>query len=109
GFSRDFKPGPGADRPPFVVRRRAYLAAAPEFEGKPLPTGFGVAINPSTFENPVAQVPLGGRARVVIDASGIAPGNQPARDREYLILEEHLPAGASLVQGSVQSQAVHHQ
>ena len=39
----------------------------PELDGKVLPTGFGVAVNPTTFENIVSQVALGGKARVGLD------------------------------------------
>src|SRR5262249_11260859 len=50
GFTREF--GPDQDRAHRVawVERRAYLPAAPELDGKPLPVGFSVAVNPTTFE-----------------------------------------------------------
>ena len=37
------------------------------------------------------------------------PAGQPAWERDFLILEEHLPAGTTLVEGSVQSQAAYHE
>ena len=48
GFTRDF--GPDQDRAgrSALIRSRDVLAAEPELDGKPLPTGFGVAVNPET-------------------------------------------------------------
>ena len=66
-----------------------------------------MAVNARHFENTVTQVALGGRARVQIDAYRDQPAGQPAWERDFLILEEHLPAGTTLVEGSVQSQASH--
>ena len=107
GFTREF--GPDQDRRDrsFCVDRRVYLAAEPEFEGKPLPTGFGVGGQP-------ADVRERGRRR---SPSAAGPGSsstasryyrpgQPAWERDFLVVEEPLPAGATLVEGSVQTQAV---
>jgi len=107
GFTRDFSPPAGPARQPFAVRR-SYLASAPEFEGRPLPIGFKVAVNPSKFENPAGQLALGGRVRVEIEAAGRTTEDRSGRARPYLILEEHLPAGTSLVEGSVVSNAAYH-
>ena len=106
GFTRDFAPDQARVNRTALITRRAYLAAAPEFEGKTLPTGFGVAVNAASFANNVSQVALGGRARVEIDAARIYRTNQPDWERDFLVVEEHLPAGATLIEGSVQSQAV---
>ncbi len=43
----------------------------------------------------------------MIDASRYVPGGQPAWERDFLVVEEHVPAGATLVEGSVQSSAHH--
>ncbi|HEX8201838.1 MAG TPA: alpha-2-macroglobulin family protein, partial [Isosphaeraceae bacterium] len=107
GFTRDFKPDQDPANRPFVIQRRAYLAADPELDGKTLPSGFAVAPGTRPFENPVTQVALGRRARVQISAARSQPAGQPAWERDFLVLEEHLPAGATLVEGSVQSQASH--
>jgi alpha-2-macroglobulin len=105
GFTRDFGPDQNRAGRSFSILSRDALAAEPELDGKPLATGFGVAVNPEVFVNKVTQVGLGGRARVAIDASRVAPARRPAWERDFLILEDHLPAGATLVEGSVQSQA----
>ncbi|WP_145266692.1 tetratricopeptide repeat protein [Tautonia plasticadhaerens] len=107
GFTREF--GPDQDRRDrsFFVDRRAYLAAEPEFEGRPLPTGFSAAVNPQAFRNEVSQVALGGRARVEVSASRVHRSGEPSWERDFLVLEEPLPAGATLVEGSVQTSASH--
>ncbi|HEX8200475.1 MAG TPA: alpha-2-macroglobulin family protein, partial [Isosphaeraceae bacterium] len=105
GFTRDFKPDQDTANRAFIIGRRASIAADPELDGQVLPTGFSTAINPHTFENTVGQVPLGGRARVAIDAWRYGQAGQPDWERDFLILEEHLPAGTTLVEGSVQTQA----
>ena len=105
GFARDFKADQGRANRPFLVASRTYLAAGPTLDGKPLPTGFGASVAARHFENTVTQVARGGRARVRVDAARVQPTGQPAWDRAFLVLEEHLPAGTTLVEGSVVSQA----
>ncbi len=109
GFTREFGPDQAMPNRSFAVQKRVYLAADPEFEGKPLPTGFGVAVNAQYFENQVKQVAAGGRARVRIEMWQTRPSNRPAWEQDYLVLRETLPAGATLVEGSVQSQASHYE
>jgi uncharacterized protein YfaS (alpha-2-macroglobulin family)/TolA-binding protein len=109
GFTRDFGPDQDRANRSFLVHRRVYFPANPEYHGKPLPTGFGVAINPNHFENTITQLALGGRARVHIDSYRVVPQNQPAWERDFLVLEEHLPAGATLIEGSVQSNGSHYE
>ena len=105
GFTRDFaaeqKPANRVAR----VSRRVYYPAAPELDGKVLPTGFGVAVNPETFENVASQVALGGKAHVVITAHRNVPASTPEWERDFLIVEEHLPAGSTLIEGSVSTGA----
>ena len=107
GFTREFGPDQDQRNKNFYVYRRVYLAAGPEFEGKPLPTGFGVAVNPESFENEVTQVALGGRAQVQVTANRLTRSGEPGWERDFLVLEEPLPAGATLVDGSVQTGASH--
>jgi alpha-2-macroglobulin len=105
GFTRDFTPDQNRANRTAVIDRRVYFPAEPEFDGKALPTGFGVAVNPTTFENHVRQVALGGRARVSLNAYRVQPQNQPEWERDFLIVEEHLPAGVTLIEGSVRTSA----
>ncbi|HZW33519.1 MAG TPA: hypothetical protein VFF52_22560, partial [Isosphaeraceae bacterium] len=105
GFTREF--GPDQDRANRVawIERRVYSPAPPELDGKPLPLGFGVAVNPSTFENLASQVALGGKAQIAVTAWRNIPWNTPEWERDFLIVQEHLPAGTTLIEGSVRTQA----
>ena len=103
GFARDFAPEQNPDGKRFRIRERDYLPAEPELDGKPLPSGFSVAVNPTTFLNKVTQVAQGGRARVRIVPAIDVP--RPGQGREFLIVEETLPAGTTLIEGSVASNA----
>ena len=109
GFTREF--GPDQDQPDRVagIHRRTYLAADPVFEGKTLPTGFSSIVDGDSFENLVSSVPLGGRAQVVIDAWATRRSGQQTWEWDYLVLEEYLPAGSTVVEGSIQSQATHYE
>ncbi len=107
GFTRDFGPDQDRRSKSFAVRRRLYLAAEPEFEGKPLPTGFSAAIDPEYFRNQVEQIEFGGRARVEIDAYRTYQRGVANWEREFLVIEETIPAGATLVDGSIQTSATH--
>jgi uncharacterized protein YfaS (alpha-2-macroglobulin family)/tetratricopeptide (TPR) repeat protein len=108
GFTRDFGPDQARENRTALIWRRSYLAADPEFEGKALPSGFGVAVNANGFENHVRQVAAGGKARVVLDVTRNDRSNVPEWERDFLVVEEHIPAGTTLIEGSVQSQAVAH-
>jgi TolA-binding protein len=105
GFTRDFGPDQNRANRPAWVDRRVYWPAPPELDGKVLPTGFGVAVNPSTFENVITQVGLGGKARVGLVVWRNIPATTPEWERDFLVVEEHLPAGTTLIEGSVQTSA----
>jgi uncharacterized protein YfaS (alpha-2-macroglobulin family)/TolA-binding protein len=104
-FTREF--GPDQDRKNRVawIDRRYYQPAAPELDGKVLPVGFSVAPDQPTFENIASQVEVGGKARVVLAVGRHVPQNTPEWERHFLIVEDHLPAGATLIEGSVSTQA----
>ena len=105
GFTRDFGPDQDRANRPAWVDRRVYWPAPAELDGKVLPTGFGVAVNPSTFENVATQVALGGKARVGLTVWRNIPVTTPEWERDFLVVEEHLPAGTTLIEGSVQTSA----
>ncbi|WP_422927196.1 MG2 domain-containing protein [Singulisphaera sp. PoT] len=105
GFTRDFGPDQEPANRSALISRRAYFPAEPILDGKVLPTGFGVAVNAQGFENKATQVALGGKARIQIDAYRNIPSGQPAWERDSLVIEEHLPAGTTLIEGSVISSA----
>ncbi len=106
GFARDFGPEQRRDGRAFIVGSRDYLAAEPELDGKTLPTGFNSVVNPRHFTNKVTQVGPGGRARVEIGTAFFDYQNRPAWDRDFLVIEETLPAGTTMIDGSLQSSAI---
>ncbi len=105
GFTRDFGPDQDRANRPAWVERRVYWPAPAELDGKVLPAGFGVAVNPSTFENVATQVALGGKARVGLTVWRNIPTTTPEWERDSLVVEEYLPAGTTLIEGSVQTSA----
>ena len=96
GFTRDFKPEQDGGNRVATINRRVYFPAAPELDGKTLPVGFGVAVNATYFENLASQVALGGKARVALTAWRNIPDSTPEWERDFLIVEEHVPAGTTL-------------
>lgn len=105
GFSRDFAPDQDRDRRPAIIDRRVYWPADPELDGKKLPVGFSAAVNPSTFENFATGTYLGRRARVGLTVWRNIPSETPEWDRDFLVVEEPLPAGTTLIEDSVVSSA----
>ena len=108
GFARDFRPEQDANGKTFFIQGRRTLPAAPELDGKPLPTGFTSVINPKPFTNTITQLGLGGRARVQIDANYIVRNDLTTYNAEFIVVEETLPAGATLIDGTLQAGAAAH-
>ncbi|GIW86820.1 MAG: hypothetical protein KatS3mg108_1144 [Isosphaeraceae bacterium] len=109
GFTRDFAADQVADQKPFGIRRRVYWAPEPSLDGRPLPQGFSVAVNPKTYENTSTKLALGERITVSLEAWRNQPAGQPVWERDEVVLEEYLPAGAKLIEGSVVTQASHYE
>jgi len=105
GFARDFGPDQDRNDRPAFVDRRVYWPAEPELDGKKLPVGFAAAVNPSTFENVATGTYLGRRARVGLVVWRNIPSETPEWDRDFLVVEEPLPAGTTLIEDSVVSSA----
>ncbi len=105
GFTRNFDQKKDAQQLPFGIHRRVYWAPEPSLEGRPLPQGFGVAVNPKTYENTSTQISPGTRITVSLEGWRNQPTDQPVWERDGLVLEEQLPAGTSLVEGSVETLA----
>ncbi len=108
GFTREFGPDQDRANKPFGIHRRVYWADTPSLDGKPLAAGFSTAIHPQVFENTVTQAALGGKVPISVEAWRDQPAGQPSWERDFLVLKEYLPAGTTLVEGSVSSQAGHY-
>ena len=105
GFTRDFAPDQTRGNRVALVDRRAYLKTAPELDGRTLATGFSVAVDPAEFENRATQVEPGGRVRVELDIVRGGKLGEADWDREFLVVQDQLPAGTTLVEGSLRSRA----
>jgi uncharacterized protein YfaS (alpha-2-macroglobulin family)/tetratricopeptide (TPR) repeat protein len=105
GFTRDFGPDQDPQNRTARIERRVFHPALPELDGKTLAVGFSSVVDPTRFENVATQVRLGGRARVTLSAHRNPPTNQPEWERDFLIIEEHIPAGVTVIEGSVQTVA----
>ncbi|MBI2192793.1 MAG: tetratricopeptide repeat protein [Planctomycetes bacterium] len=90
GFSPDLK-DPASWAHPYVVQRH-YFHAPLEYRGLPLPNA------PST--SPVHKLEIGQRAHVLLDLYETGYNG-------YLVLEEPLPAGTMLVDGSLAGNFTH--
>lgn len=84
----------------FKVDERRYEPPAPYYEGRPIQVGFQVARDYQYFRNEVKQLPAGSLARVTLPFYHRGPSSQPADD-DFLVIEESIPAGATVVEGSV--------
>ena len=102
GFSPSYTAEQKPDGKPFTIHSRQVLAAAPELDGTRLPTGFGTAVNPTEFQNVVSQLPPGGKARVQLQVRRSAGVPQQLHSGDLVVVEEPLPSGARLVEGSVE-------
>ena len=88
----------------FYVRKTEFLAAAPMYRGKAIPTGFGVTRRISyrdRWKNHVEHIGRGrlfqGYVEFAYD-SKLPPEEDPG---DYLVLDVPLPAGTQLLEGSV--------
>ena len=80
-----------ANRVAFVSRRVDFPGSA----GAPrqgASDGFDVAVKPETFENVASQVGARGKAHVVVTVHRNIPASTPEWERDFLIVEENLPA-----------------
>jgi len=101
GFSRDYGPEQKPEGKYVTIKNREWLAAEPEFEGVQLPTGFSTVINAKEFRNRVTQLPVGGRARLSLTVSSAPNQVRPGSAEDPVVVEDTLPSGARLVEGSV--------
>ncbi len=105
-FTRDFAADQDRTHRTAWIERRAYYPADPELDGKTLPVGFSVAVSPTTFENTATQVGLGGRARVALTvAREVGSGPVKPEEQDFLVVQDHLPAGTTFIDGSLSTQA----
>ncbi len=105
GFTRTLKPDQERAGQAVVVEKRVYSPAAPELDGRRLATGFTTVLDPKPFENIATQAGLGESVRVTLHAARVNPANRPMGERDGVIVQDFLPAGSALVEGSITSSA----
>jgi alpha-2-macroglobulin len=87
---------------PDLTVKREYYPAERMFNGKPVPRGFGVLTGSyKTFTNPFTQVPVGERGEVVLRMYRRNISSDPGRHNEPLVVVEPIPAGCTVLEGSV--------
>jgi uncharacterized protein YfaS (alpha-2-macroglobulin family)/tetratricopeptide (TPR) repeat protein len=99
GFSGDMRPPEEASRR-FRINHRYYKAAPPEYKGKPVRVGFSTVHDYSYYFNKISQLPIG----QVTDIEVEIYRNYNRRilsDYDYLVVREHIPAGATVLQNSI--------
>jgi uncharacterized protein YfaS (alpha-2-macroglobulin family)/tetratricopeptide (TPR) repeat protein len=82
---------------------RTYEPAPLDFDGKPVPRGFGVISSAySAFKNPLTQLPVGRRGLVELNVSRYnIPAATADENLEYLVVTEPLPSGASVIESTI--------
>ncbi|MEW6074130.1 MAG: tetratricopeptide repeat protein [Planctomycetota bacterium] len=99
GFSPEVKK---QDASGLRVLDHEYLAPGPYFRGQEIPTGFGVLRGTHrAWANTVAHLPLGEILRGRVRFYREYDSNTPNATDEYLVLDVPLPAGATVLDGSV--------
>ncbi|RMH03611.1 MAG: hypothetical protein D6702_05480 [Planctomycetota bacterium] len=100
GFVADLDAG-ADDR--FRIHRRDFLAPQTRYRGRRIPEGFSVLTEAEeTWRNTIESLPLGGLGRVEVIWSRNERTNAPEEERDFLVLEVPLPAGARVLADSVQ-------
>ena len=96
----------------FRITRYSFEAEAPIYKGKKVRTGFGV-LNGRTrtqeWRNLVQNLPLGEMTRVDIQYYRDYDNKQPLEAVDFLTLTVPLPAGCTVMQGSVSGNVLYHE
>ncbi len=80
---------------------RRYEPAKRMFDGREVPRGFGVVSGSySSFTNLLTQLPVGRRGEVTLSPRRYVSSGSDQRF-DYLVLTESIPAGCSVLEGSV--------
>jgi uncharacterized protein YfaS (alpha-2-macroglobulin family)/tetratricopeptide (TPR) repeat protein len=82
---------------------RHHEPAPLEFEGQPIPRGFGILEGGyQHFRNPLTQLPVGRRGLVEVNVwRHNLNGSEPDEQLEYLVVTEPIPAGTTVIEQSI--------
>lgn len=83
---------------------RTHEPAFLERDGRQVPRGFGVVQGKvTTFRNPLTQIPVAHRGQVhLVVRRSSAAADTPATRLEYLVITEPIPAGAAVIESTVE-------
>ncbi|MDE0959930.1 MAG: MG2 domain-containing protein [Planctomycetota bacterium] len=98
---------PAVTEDAFSPRATAYLRSAPRQDGQPVGIGFSVTKKrQELWRNPVRQLPLGSSTEVMLEIRNQT--DKSLSDPETLQLDLIVPAGMSLVEGSLKGRVDSH-
>ncbi len=101
GFARRF-PKPEDVKTGLVRMDHRRIFPPPlEYHGRVVPAGFSVAHHYESFFNTARNVPVGNVVDVNVSLWRYGRWENQAGDRDYLIVQEHIPAGFRLLTDSV--------
>lgn len=102
GFSRQF-PNPDGTRNNVVdCRDRRIAPPLLEYKGRVVPVGFSVAEDHKEFFNEATNVPVASVVEVSIPVWRRDKSDNDAGDRDYVIVQETIPAGFRLLTDTIQ-------
>jgi len=87
----------------FRIASHRYHASPPVYRGREISTGFHPVVRgyADDWTNEVGHLPLGQRALGAVPFSAESDSGRPMEEWDYLVLEIPLPAGTTLLEGSV--------
>ncbi|MCE9595395.1 MAG: hypothetical protein K8S98_14505, partial [Planctomycetes bacterium] len=92
------------------VRQHDYVAVAPRYRGFEIATGFGVIQDThDEWVNRVTQLGVGSMLRGSLQFQADGDWDRRREQSHYLTVEVPLPAGARLLEGSLNGNVLHHE
>ncbi len=102
GFASEY-PKPDRRRATLWAQQRWYAPPKLEYEGRPIDSGFGVTQRHDWFVNRARHVAQGGVVQVQINMGRSEDRSaSSAGDRDYIIVQEAIPAGFRLLTETIQ-------
>ncbi|HUU95311.1 MAG TPA: tetratricopeptide repeat protein, partial [Phycisphaerae bacterium] len=97
GFSRRFPHPDAVPKDVLRVYGREVSPPALEYKGRVVPAGFSVARDYKSFRNGTGNQPVGAVVPVAVCVRRHDRSENPAGDRDYVVVQEIIPAGRRLL------------
>jgi tetratricopeptide (TPR) repeat protein len=97
GFSREFPNSDAVRHDVLRVYGREVSPPPLEYKGRPVNPGFNVAKDYQWFRNGTGNQPVAAEIPVRVRVQRYERSNNPAGDRDYVIVQETIPAGCRLL------------